>query len=885
MPRTNRASGRLVVTSMLTMALAMQGLGPAMTVALAEERGAEEEIVADKTADATDMDDADAEASAEQSAGDNVDAIGDTDTTTDADSRCDSVVLAADAEDDASETILYTDACGTTCKVDARDVTDIANASGDSVKLSDGTYYVSKSKTFNGRLEVKGEVLLILGPRVKLECKKGIHVSKGNTLTICDLNEGYAESKGVVADASGKNNAAGIGGNDDQSGGTINLCVDCEAKGGADAAGIGGGEDGHGGTINIYRGVIDARGNEGGAGIGGGENGDSGNINIYGGNVTAVGGSYLSWLYTKTGGAGIGGGEDGTNNPISILGGEVTATAGYNAAGIGGGDNGELRGKVTIKNCTVHVDTAIFDSACGACIGGGYGEDQKGKVTIENATVYARNQGEGAGIGGGAGDAGCDGGDGGEVEISNSYVEAFTCCDGAGIGGGGGAAGAFDGGNGGKVIIKNGSTVIAESQGLWDSGTGSAIGKGKGGDKVGSVAIYDGAWVKATADGDKRAPVAERESYCAKRSRVRIEPCGHELSYDITPAGHVRHCRCCKSMETEMEHHCFGEDNSHDCCDECGFEKPSFASTTYATDGSLSLIFWLKLPEGFEAKDFAGSYVDFNVGGAKPRTERVALTADMPRNDEGQYGIACGVSVAELSDDVTAVFHYYGECEACDDSVSSSLEVSEYDAHSAGKLESLIYDPIHMGNESVEKLNYLRSMVNYAHYLQPYLASTRKWKLGVDHARTDLSYEGVQDAVRSEAKSELTSQPSLAYGDRSHVKVHCKAVLGSTAELSFRITPEKDADISVSAYLGDKQCACERKDDGSVVVHATGIRATDFDKRVRVEIKGEGRYGVIEESPLTYLGGLYQQDQSKQTEDAVVAAYSFYKHAGAFVRL
>ncbi len=99
----------------------------------------------------------------------------------------------------------------------------------------------------------------------------GIRVPVGSTL---EINGGIIEAKSSIT------SQAGIGGDVNQSAGTITINKgDVTAQGGGNAAGIGGGKNGSGGNITIkgetqetgYRTVVKATGGADGAGIGGGD--------------------------------------------------------------------------------------------------------------------------------------------------------------------------------------------------------------------------------------------------------------------------------------------------------------------------------------------------------------------------------------------------------------------------------------------------------------------------------------------------------------------------------------------------------------------------------------------------------------------------------------
>ena len=159
---------------------------------------------------------------------------------------------------------------------------------------------------------------------------------------------------------------------------------------------------------------------------------------------------------TATGGnnaAGIGGGFQGNGENITITGGTVIATGGFSAAGIGGGSVGRWGG----------------DAGSGK------------NITINGGTVNATGDG-GAGIGGGGAAAsdielwGSNGGNGEDITINGGTVNAAGAYGGAGIGGG-------LNGIGSKVTVSGAAHVTATATASRDpdwphTDTGATIGNG-----------------------------------------------------------------------------------------------------------------------------------------------------------------------------------------------------------------------------------------------------------------------------------------------------------------------------------------------------------------------------------------------------------------------
>ena len=165
---------------------------------------------------------------------------------------------------------------------------------------------------------------------------------------------------------------------------------------------------------------------------------------------------------TATGGnnaAGIGGGFQGNGENITITGGTVNATGGFSAAGIGGGREGKG------ENITITGGTVNATSNDGAGIGGGLlgsGEN----ITINGGTVNATGT-DGAGIGGG------NGGVGKNITITGGTVTAAGGFGNAGIGGGNGSDGENITITGGSVTATGGE--FAAGIGGSNGGSGNNI--------------------------------------------------------------------------------------------------------------------------------------------------------------------------------------------------------------------------------------------------------------------------------------------------------------------------------------------------------------------------------------------------------------------------
>lgn len=388
-----------------------------------------------------------------------------------------------------------------------------------------GGWYVARDNvTINQRVQVQGNVYLILMDGCTLTVNGGIQVEKGNSLTIYGQSEQTGTMGRLIASITEEDASiyhAVIGGNGSDTGGN---------EGGAVTI--------HGGFVsatatifnhNAKAGTGDTVGNDAysigsayGAAIGGGggnvDGGDGGTITIYGGvveaintvdhededNTARVGTAYGAAI----GGGGSETGNGGSSGTITISGGIVTAIVSSQpapgmdpdvppkySAGIGNGA-GTGVSVVGSSKITISGGTVFAQSPDGAGIGDGQNNDGSAIViAISGGTVEAVST-NGAGIGGGMIEALSamvnfkKTYSGGEITISGGSVSAQST-NGAGIGSG---AVIYDVEevserntpevNGGEITV-SGGTVSAQSV------RGAGIGGGNGQVTVGSTVTVD----------------------------------------------------------------------------------------------------------------------------------------------------------------------------------------------------------------------------------------------------------------------------------------------------------------------------------------------------------------------------------------------------------
>lgn len=294
------------------------------------------------------------------------------------------------------------------------------SVSADDSQWISGWYAVDSNVSVERRIVVDGDVNLILTDEKALNVKGGIEVAKGNSLTI------YAQSTDEATMGS--------------------LTATTRNSGFADCAAIGGGaaeDTADAGTIAIHGGAVTAD-NAGGysraAAISGGfwnpdssadkaDVGKGGTVTVTGGVVTALGG----WNA-----AGIGGGQQSDGGSLAVTGGVVNATGGKSfGAAIGGGEGGD-GGTVLVEGgavtaTTVYGSDSVSDAAA---IGGGGNTDglaagNGADVTITGGTVIAQTYKGVSAVGAGRSLASTGKTDPGTLKISPAQGQVIAAVAGA----------------------------------------------------------------------------------------------------------------------------------------------------------------------------------------------------------------------------------------------------------------------------------------------------------------------------------------------------------------------------------------------------------------------------------------------------------------------
>ena len=238
-------------------------------------------------------------------------------------------------------------------------------------------YVLTEDNSPRFRIEVKGDVHLILSNNCTLTAQQGIHVPDDSSLTIYAQSENENEMGALVAkpgdDYLTYRYCAVIGGNGTDTAGSITInggnitATGKVSSNGAYGAAIGTGCYSKSGStdstmaITINGGIVTAEASGGGAAIGTGYRTGDGTITINGGTINAT---------SNGAGAAIGVGDSGTLGTVTITGGQITAAAlnqrkaSESGAAIGCGYFYKTDGEIYISGGTINI-TAGYQNGIG----------------------------------------------------------------------------------------------------------------------------------------------------------------------------------------------------------------------------------------------------------------------------------------------------------------------------------------------------------------------------------------------------------------------------------------------------------------------------------------------------------------------------------------
>ena len=293
--------------------------------------------------------------------------------------------------------------------------------------------------------------------------------------------------------------------------------------------------------------------------------------------------------------------------------------------------------------------------------------------------------------------------------------------------------------------------------------------------------------------------------------------------------------------------------------------KPSFKKQSLVLSGQLGVNFFMDLP-AIDGVDYTQSYMEFMVG------ERKAARADYDtrkKSEDGQYyGFTCYVSSIQMAEPITATFHYGDEqTVACTEvSVKNYARSFEKDANG------------NPGKYSEEAVNLVRAIVDYGHYVQPFLSEENGWEIGTDYAAMDYFFSDFYDQNEiGGLVDEYDSQADLRSSGISDVTIRLS--LDSSTTLEFLFTAPEGYDV----YVDDDAYKLTQVSDTRWCITVPNISAHKLGDTVTVSGGTNQDSYSFNASPLAYIRiALNSSTVSDTGKTALCAFYKYYEAAMAY---
>ena len=274
------------------------------------------------------------------------------------------------------------------------------------------------------------------------------------------------------------------------------------------------------------------------------------------------------------------------------------------------------------------------------------------------------------------------------------------------------------------------------------------------------------------------------------------------------------------------------------------------AGHSLTLDGNIGVNFHVFVPKGTEP-----GTMTFEISGKGGITAKDGYV-----QKDGYYVYTCYVDSIQMADTITAVY----------DNGNGTMILEDYSV-----AEYLAYFDQHESEYGTKTIALIKSLADYGHYVQPYLAASNGWTLGTDYATMDSYY--TQEYDINEIKNELKNVSVSANVEGSGITAASYYLrLESPTELDVTIKGD-DVDLSGCGY------DYEATGNGSYKVRIMNITAADLDKTVTVEGTAPGAFSITL-SPLCYINAVMKgSSYTDDARNATASMYNYYKAAKAYI--
>lgn len=296
---------------------------------------------------------------------------------------------------------------------------------------------------------------------------------------------------------------------------------------------------------------------------------------------------------------------------------------------------------------------------------------------------------------------------------------------------------------------------------------------------------------------------------------------------------------------------------------------PAFMKQSLLLDGKIGVKFYLDLPE-IDGVDYADSYMTYAITGKGTITER----DDYDPNDKsrgGQYfGFTCYVNSIQMADTITATFHY-GEGLTIEKTYAVKDYFTAFDA-------ALAENP----NAFDAKIqNLVKSVADFGHYVQPYLAEKNGWALGTDYAVMDKFYttsydvDTIRRAVADHAISIETTGSEIG-------EIRYSLVLDSETKIRLFAIRSSDYTGPVTFKVDGVDAEATQLSNGRLLLEIPNLGAHMLSRTYTVSITTKNSSITMQISALSYANTLFTYS-TDAAENAASALWAYSNAADEFL--
>ena len=300
--------------------------------------------------------------------------------------------------------------------------------------------------------------------------------------------------------------------------------------------------------------------------------------------------------------------------------------------------------------------------------------------------------------------------------------------------------------------------------------------------------------------------------------------------------------------------------------------QPAFKTQSLILSGEIGVIFYMdlfQLPEETRSE----SYVEFTVGKSDP--VKVAFDPNKT-NSKGYFGFTSYVKSIQMADTIRAVYHYGdGKTVTKEYSVARYIQAVEKNASS--------YD--------ARTLELVRSIADFGHYAQIYLAEVNDWTIGEKYAEMSLhsaenyDYEDILSLVDRYAFDKVLVISDVT---KASYKLHLDS---ETTVDVFLTTKDGKAPTNVTLTIREEATGNEttkevtpvKQSDGRYLIRISGISAHKLGDMIIISGTAGNPFWVYV-SALSYARSvLYNSSASgKAAKDCMCAMYAYYAATMAY---